>query len=630
MKKLVIFIVLAISAEISAQVKELPIKTSVDGVTIFMNGAQVFRSKTIDITQGSNVLKFTGLSPYVDPKSVQVKVKGGVMVMSVNHQFNYTDSIARSKELDELSSKLRSVDSKIQLESVNSEIINDELEFLKENRNVGAKGQVVTLAGLKEVATYYSERVTALKMKQIDISKRIETLSLERNALQNQINQVSGKKSDPMSEVVVKMNAPAQTKCEVELSYYVNNAGWFPTYDIRSKSTNDPIEIMYKANIHQNTKEEWNNVKIKLSSSNPKTGGVAPQLKPYLVDYYLVPPRYENLFSILSGKIIASDDNSPIPGATISVKNSTIKTMSDANGNYSISIPSVGSEIEVSFVGFDPKTIRATTPNIDIVLTPSTLMLQEIVVASYSKQDDISSQLGGKAAGITIRGNSTLTAKNKALAEPLQIPVNIQEAQTSVEFEIKTPYTITSDNRSIAVDIDKLSYKADYEYLSVPKLDKDVFLLAKISDFDKSGLLAGEANVFFENTYVGKTILDLANSSDTLQLSLGRDNNISVKRESISNKRSSQFFGSKKEDARNWMIKVQNNRSNLVNLKIIDQIPVSQNSEIDVAIENISEGILNKNSGEISWNLKLSPNDKKEIEIKYKVRYPKDKSLIIE
>ena len=78
------------------------------------------------------------------------------------------------------------------------------------------------------------------------------------------------------------------------------------------------------------------------------------------------------------------------------------------------------------------------------------------------------------------------------------------------------------------------------------------------------------------------------------------------------------------------MIKVQNNRSNLVNLKIIDQIPVSQNSEIDVAIENISEGILNKNSGEISWNLKLSPNDKKEIEIKYKVRYPKDKSLIIE
>lgn len=611
MKKLVIFIVLAISAEISAQVKEIPIKTSVDGVTIFMNGAQVFRSKTIDITQGSNVLKFTGLSPYVDPKSVQVKVKGGVMVMSVNHQFNYTDSIARSKELDELSSKLRSVDSKIQLESVNSEIINDELEFLKENRNVGAKGQVVTLAGLKEVATYYSERVTALKMKQIDISKRIETLSLERNALQNQINQVSGKKSDPMSEVVVKMNAPAQTKCEVELSYYVNNAGWFPTYDIRSKSTNDPIEIMYKANIHQNTKEEWNNVKIKLSSSNPKTGGVAPQLKPYLVDYYLVPPRYENSFSILSGKIIASDDNSPILGATISVKNSTIKTMSDANGNYSISIPSVGSEIEVSFVGFDPKTIRATTPNIDIILTPSTLMLQEV-------------------AGSTIRGNSTLSAKNKALAEPLQIPVNIQEAQTSVEFEIKTPYTITSDNRSIAVDIDKLSYKADYEYLSVPKLDKDVFLLAKISDFDKSGLLAGEANVFFENTYVGKTILDLANSSDTLQLSLGRDNNISVKRESISNKRSSQFFGSKKEDARNWMIKVQNNRSNLVNLKIIDQIPVSQNSEIDVAIENISEGILNKNSGEISWNLKLSPNDKKEIEIKYKVRYPKDKSLIIE
>ena len=611
MKKLVIFIVLAISAEISAQVKELPIKTSVDGVTIFMNGAQVFRSKTIDITQGSNVLKFTGLSPYVDPKSVQVKVKGGVMVMSVNHQFNYTDSIARSKELDELSSKLRSVDSKIQLESVNSEIINDELEFLKENRNVGAKGQVVTLAGLKEVATYYSERVTALKMKQIDISKRIETLSLERNALQNQINQVSGKKSDPMSEVVVKMNAPAQTKCEVELSYYVNNAGWFPTYDIRSKSTNDPIEIMYKANIHQNTKEEWNNVKIKLSSSNPKTGGVAPQLKPYLVDYYLVPPRYENSFSILSGKIIASDDNSPILGATISVKNSTIKTMSDANGNYSISIPSVGSEIEVSFVGFDPKTIRATTPNIDIILTPSTLMLQEV-------------------AGSTIRGNSTLTAKNKALAEPLQIPVNIQEAQTSVEFEIKTPYTITSDNRSIAVDIDKLSYKADYEYLSVPKLDKDVFLLAKISDFDKSGLLAGEANVFFENTYVGKTILDLANSSDTLELSLGRDNNISVKRENISNKRSSQFFGSKKEDARNWMIKVQNNRSNLVNLKIIDQIPVSQNSEIDVAIENISEGILNKNSGEISWNLKLSPNDKKEIEIKYKVRYPKDKSLIIE
>ena len=91
---------------------------------------------------------------------------------------------------------------------------------------------------------------------------------------------------------------------------------------------------------------------------------------------------------------------------------------------------------------------------------------------------------------------------------------------------------------------------AFYQYYCVPKIDKDAFLIANIVDWEKYNLLEGEANVFFEDTYVGKTLMDVRYASDTLEISLGRDKKVSVNREKIKDFTNKQFIGNNKEETR--------------------------------------------------------------------------------
>ena len=81
------------------------------------------------------------------------------------------------------------------------------------------------------------------------------------------------------------------------------------------------------------------------------------------------------------------------------------------------------------------------------------------------------------------------------------------------------------------MDIENYSVPAQYEYRAVPKLSSNVYLTARITDWQKLNLVSGEANLFFENTFVGKSIIDAQQTSDTLQMSLGVDRGVVVKRE---------------------------------------------------------------------------------------------------
>jgi uncharacterized protein (TIGR02231 family) len=149
-------------------------------------------------------------------------------------------------------------------------------------------------------------------------------------------------------------------------------------------------------------------------------------------------------------------------------------------------------------------------------------------------------------------------------------------------------------------------------------------------DWEKYNLLDGEANIFFENTYVGKTLMDLRNVSDTLEISLGRDKRVSVNREIIKDYTTKKTLTSKKEETRAWKITVRNNKNEAINMIILDQVPVSTLEEIEVSVQNLSGAIRNADTGEIKWDFKLEPNERKEFELRYLVKYPKYRTLVIE
>ena len=522
----ILFVTINFFAVNAQENKEITVKTNVSDVTVFIKGAQVTRKTSVNFPAGKSTLRFTNLSPYIDAKSVQVKIDGAVMIMSVNHSLNYNDTVKLSDEVTAYAKQIDAIDEKIKAEQTDLEIVAEKINFLKENNKIGGTDKGIEYNNLKLTAEYYNQQISALTSNNAEIGKKIKTLNEEKTAIQKKISSAGSVKPEPTSEIVLLADCKTALSAPVELSYYVNNASWFPSYDIRAKDITQPIDLVYKANVMQNTKEEWKNVKLRISSANPNLGSVAPKLKTYTLDYWTKPPRYDigsnDLSNTVSG-VVTDGSGEPVVGANVMIKGSTIGTVTDLAGKYSLAIPAGGGDLQIAYLGYKTQTQPINSSNMNIRLEEDTRLLDEVVVVGYGTQSDVSNALQGRVAGISVQNSKA------AKPQPVPVPVAQVENTTSVEFEIKTPYTIASENKTTVVEMEHYSLPAEYEYFCVPKADKDAFLIANIVDWEQYNLLEGEANIFFENTFVGKTILDLRYMSDTLNVSLGRDKNVVVK-----------------------------------------------------------------------------------------------------
>jgi len=240
------------------------------------------------------------------------------------------------------------------------------------------------------------------------------------------------------------------------------------------------------------------------------------------------------------------------------------------------------------------------------------------VVTSQDKDDD-SKQL---AEVVVTSGYGSRSA--------IPVSVEMQEAQTSVEFNIENPYSVTNDGKPRQVEINQVNVNATYQYYTAPKISTDVFLTAQVTDLNKYNLLSGDANVFFEGTYIGKSRIDMRAMSDTLNLSLGNDKGILVKRTLEKNLTQNQTFGSNKKETKSWLIEVKNRKNQKINLLVEDQVPVSQNSAIEVEVQESGGVKPDALTGKVSWNFLLNSQEDKKTQLRYLVKYPKSQSVIVQ
>ncbi|MDP2037956.1 MAG: DUF4139 domain-containing protein [Ignavibacteria bacterium] len=201
------------------------------------------------------------------------------------------------------------------------------------------------------------------------------------------------------------------------------------------------------------------------------------------------------------------------------------------------------------------------------------------------------------------------------------------ETQLAVEFTPSLKYSIPSDNKQHSVAIKDYNIKADYEYYAVPKLDNNAFLVALLTDWSEFNLLPGEANIYFENSYVGKTNINPETTKDTLTVSLGRDENVSVSREQLKDFTEDKFLSSDIERTFAYEIKIKNNKKGAVKLTVEEQIPISQQEDIVVKVVELSGGNYNRENGELKWNVNVDGGKSVSKKLVFSVRHPKDKQI---
>lgn len=614
-----------ISNLFSQTFKEKELKTEINEVTVFFNGAQVFESGNLTIPVGKTILRIKNLSPYLDDKSIQVKAAGDFTILSVNHKLNYLNELKKDNKIDSLQKLVEGLDLGLARENAKLSVLKEKQSLLNENKNLGGQNSGATIVQLKQAIEFYETEILKIKEEEIKTNRNIEIKKKEQTKIEQQLKELNDLNSLPSSEVEIRVASESQVNTKISLTYLVANAGWFPKYDIRVENIKSPLELTYKAEVFQNTGVDWKNVKLRFSNGDPNQSGVLPELNTWNLNYARNTTFENSLYGMamansirsVRGTVLSDEDGKPLPGVNVVVKGTTIGTVSDVNGNYSLTLPNNATTLLFSFIGMVSQEIPISKPDISIKMQNDVTQLSEVVVVGYG----IERKLQGKVAGVQIRDTSSITKP---------IPTTVIENQTTVEIEVATPYSIKSNGEKLQVDLKKHQIEAIYEYYAIPKLDKDAFLVAQIINWDQYNLLEGEANLYFEDAYVGRTVLDAKSLQDTLGISLGRDKNIVVGREKNDEFSKRRTIGSNMVETRGFKITTRNRKSQPIKLTIFDQIPVSVVSDIIVNSLELTSGQLDSKTGKVTWELTIDPQQQKVINLQYEVKYPKREKVTLE
>lgn len=540
-----------------ANEKEL-IKSTLNEATVYSQGAQLHHKASYTIKAGITEISIEGISAYIDPKSLQVKATGNVIIIDSKYTLFYPQPEVKANEgiPVKIVKEMAQLTDSLELLGFDLKEIQDEIAIYKAAQNIISMNGAVRGSGkvndsinlLKQTVEYYTNKMNeinkkllALEKKKKDKEKVQQRLQVRYDNLQNYQNQTyDTKKYAPIPRVVITLSASEAAAGKISFSYLVSQAGWVPLYDIRSDSQTGKISLTYKAQVFQNSGIDWDNIKLNISTNNPYANKTKPELNPWYIDYYAYRQRQEL-------EEISIRDARAIPQAAF-------------NQGYFLDGAKVKNLEDKAALGADQFTT----------------VVHQLIAA---------------------------------------------------EFKIDLPYSIKSNNEKNLVLIKNSDLNTTFKYYSVPKVDPGVYLVAQMTKLDELQLVPASANIFFDGSYIGETYLDPTSMDDTLNLSLGKDPNIVVKRTLLKQKSKDKVVQDKRERTFSYQIEVQNNKSSTIQLIIQDQVPMTTNN--DITIELLEKDFARElpGNGILEWEYKLKPGENKKLEFSYKVKHPKDQQV---
>ncbi|MDB5255704.1 MAG: muiA [Chitinophagaceae bacterium] len=539
MKKSFLFFILSLlSFTANAQTtNRVQAKAEIKTVTVFLDKAQVGNRVNCSLNASVTEVEIKNLPIGLFPKSIQVTGKGEYILLGVQHKINYLNPHQTGEETKALEDSVFSLSNQINLLSEMRQVYVEEEKMILANQSMKGNDATLKALELEDMADFFRERLTDIRKTQLNNSLHLNTLQRELNKYNQQLNLLRSEINKPSSDVIIKISSKVTQNVQLNLEYITGNARWYPMYDIRTKDQGKEVQLAYKAQVVQETGLNWDNVKLKLSTTNPSIDGTKPTLNKWNLVFY--EPVY--------------------------YKKDSRKKME------------VSGSVERAY-----EEGLGSAPQIDADMAESESS------ADYT---------------------------------------TVVETSLFAEFDIALPYTIESNPTGQLVDVQNYNLPVSFRHGAVPKLSTSAYLLADITGWESLALLPGTAQLYYQNNFVGESYLDPINFKDTLSLSLGADPKVLIEREQVKDFSSKKLVGTNKKEEYAYRIKIRNTKKENINIRIEDQIPVSGNSQIEVELIDANGGKLEIETGKITWDLNLAPNETKEIVFKYSVKYPKGKTV---
>lgn len=264
---------------------ENTLSTKLTEATVFLNGAQLTRTAAFSYVTGMQTFVITDLPQNINPSSIQVTGKGEYTLLSVKHEVNFLKPGISPEKSKVVQDSVKLLERQVQTNKLLIESLREEQSMLLANKAIGGQNSGVNVAELKTAYAFFqsSLKENKLKIQELEIAnkEKEEILGRLRTWLQQQ-----GSTKKPVSEVFVTISAAKEGRGSLSLSYLLYDARWSPLYDGRVTAPGKPVELTHKALVYQNSGEDWQNVRLTLSTGNPQLSGQKPELEPW---YLYVP-----------------------------------------------------------------------------------------------------------------------------------------------------------------------------------------------------------------------------------------------------------------------------------------------------------------------------------------------------
>lgn len=526
MRHSILILILVVSFFKSQEIKK---EIDVKQATVFLQGAKVFGSTNVTLQKGRNTVKIINLPNDLDENTYKINLEKNTTLLSITPQSNYLKNDELTDGEKKLDDERKKIQRQVNLLNIQIKNLTGEQNIINDNLKVSTNDKSTPQEQLIKLTEFYRKRMLEIDNQVFLLTEQKTTFDESIAKINKQFTEEQTHKTQNRKELILEILAENEMNLNLGVSYIVSNAGWVPSYDLRALSTKKPLEIIYKGKIYQKTGQDWNNIKLLVSTYRPSYNQNRPILSPLYVAEYTA---YNN---------------------------------------------------EDAKVGYEKKA-KAELSN------------------SYQMRAEV--------------------------AAPSQIPVaTVSDNQMNVLYELNYNQTIISQEKEQYVILDKKNVEANFKYHTVPKLNNQVFLMAFIKNWQNLNLISGEANIYFEDNYIGKTNITSNYVKDEFPISLGIDERIVVKRTKLEDKTAQKSFNSNKWETESYEVSIRNNTKENIELEILDQIPLSENQKITVKTLNIGDGNYDDKTGSILWNRKINSGTSEKINFSYEVKYPKEMQI---
>jgi uncharacterized protein (TIGR02231 family) len=533
-------VALAALAAGEVRAADIDARSVVDSVTVYPDGASVTRLVTLDLPAGDNSAILRDFPPTLDPSSLRVEGEAGgkLTIGAIDARPPRAAPLVNLPELDKRLEALKDEREDLQ-GAINAATARRKFaeRFADSSpAGIGDKGEARPIAEWRAAFAAVAEEVASADTSIRDAERKQRELDREIARLEQDRAQKPPKKL----EVRIELAAAAPTKATLRVTYAVRHARWTPLYDARldtgARDRKPALELVRRAEITQNTGEDWSDVALNVSTVRTARGGTAPDLNSLIVQY---PPP-------------------PRPTASGS------GAMDNAR----------------------PLLRAAPAPQV---------------------------------------------AEAGERADEQQAMVDVSGFQ--VMFKIPGRVSVGTSDGAKSLRIATAIITPDVGVRAAPIKDPTAFLEASFRQNEDAPLLAGRVAIYRDGVFVGRSHMAAASKDETVRLGFGADDKI----ERTVMKRNEGSAGlivtTSKTDERAFKTTVRNGHDFPIQIAIVDQLPVSENE--DIQVEMLSSTTpptatnLRDRRGVLEWAFEAKAGEVRDINFAWRLRWPKDKGVVM-